>query len=161
MPLLSTLLIIQTLASYTTMECFPNADIATFDSVNNARLPIGLDEVGKWIEHLTEVFENGTDSEEHAEVVIRITGLPTPAATKLLQKFFNDKSAFYASADIIVFPESKSGVNCGVRCIRILGVGLDFNNEMHDEEGDESEESDEIDPWMSQDAYASFRPPRP
>jgi hypothetical protein len=140
------------------MECFPNADIATFDSVDDTRLPIGLDEVGKWIEHLKEVFD--TDLEEQSEVVLRIRGLPTPAATRLLKDFFIDKGAFYASADMIVFPESKSGVGCGVRCIRILGIGLDFNNEIHDEEGDESEASDEIDPWMSQDAYATFRPPR-
>jgi hypothetical protein len=143
------------------MECFPNADIATFDSVNKSRPPIGPDEVGKWIEHLKEVSENSTASEVQSEVVLRITGLPTPAATKLLRKFLKDKGAVHASADMIVFPESKSGVECGVRCIRILGVGLDFNYEMHeDEDGDESDESDEIDPWMSQDAYASFRPPR-
>jgi hypothetical protein len=66
------------------------------------------------------------------------SGLPTPAATKLLRKFLKDKGAFHASADMIAFPENKSGVEYGVRCIRIL-VGLDFNYEMNDEDGDESD----------------------
>jgi hypothetical protein len=150
------------------MECFPNADIATVDSVNNTRRPIGPDEVRQWIGHLNEVFESSTDSEVQSEVLLRITGLLTPEATQLLREFFGEKGAFYASADIIVFP----GKNSGVRCIRILGVRLDLDYERNDEandeandlvnveEGNESDESDEIDPYMSQDPYASFRPSR-
>jgi hypothetical protein len=65
---------------------------------------------------------------------------------------------------MIVFPGKRSGV----RCIRILGVGLDLDYEINDEvndlanveEGNESEESDEVDPYMSQDPYASFGPYR-
>jgi hypothetical protein len=146
------------------MECFPNAEIATFDSVNNARHPIEPDEVRQWIGHLKEVFQSSTESEVQSEVLLRITGLPTPEATELLRNFLKENGACHASADMIVFPGKRSGV----RCIRILGVGLDLDYEMNDEvndlanveEGNESEESDEVDPYMSQDPYASFGPYR-
>jgi hypothetical protein len=146
------------------MECFPNADIATVDSVNNTRHPIGPDEVRQWIGHLREVFDSSAESEVQSEVLLRITGLLTTEASELLRDFFTEKGAFYASADMIVFPGKKSGV----RCIRILGVSLDLDYEMNDEVNDlanveevnESDESDEIDPYMSQDPYASFRPSR-
>jgi hypothetical protein len=143
------------------MECFPNADIATVDSVSNSRRPIGPDEVARWIGHLREVFESSVDSEVQSEVLLRTTGLLTAEASELLRNFFTEKGAFYASPDMIVFPGKKSGV----RCIRILGVGLGLDYEMMNdlsnvEEGNESDESDEIDPYMSQDPYASFRPSR-
>jgi hypothetical protein len=138
------------------MECFPNADIATVDSVNNTRHPIGPDEVRQWIGHLREVFDSSAESEVQSEVLLRITGLLTTEASELLRDFFTEKGAFYASADMIVFPGKKSGV----RCIRILGVSLDLDYEMNDEVNDSAnvDESDEIDPYMSQDPYASFRP---
>jgi hypothetical protein len=126
---------------------FPNANIVAIESVENARHPIGLDEVSKWIVYLNEFFERSKES----EVLLRVTGVPTPEATKHLRQYFDEKGAFYASADMIVFP----GIKSGVRCIRILGVGLDLHYEMNDEESNESDESDEIDPYMSQDVYAS------
>lgn len=147
------------------MEWFPNATIATVDCVNNTRPPIGPDEVRKWIEHLEEVFARSTESEIKSEVLLRITGVPNPDATQLLREFFTEKGAFYASADLIVFPEVSTapgvpGIKFGVRCIRILGAGLDLDsvNERNDEESNQSDESDEIDPFMSQDPYTSFRP---
>jgi hypothetical protein len=40
---------------------FPNADIATVDSVNNADRPVGRTRFVQWIGHLNEVFENAPE----------------------------------------------------------------------------------------------------
>jgi hypothetical protein len=125
---------------------FPNASISTVGTVeSHNRRPIAPDEVLQWIEYLREVFESGVKS----EVLLSIKGLLTPEASRLLRNFFDEEAALFVSADVIAFPALESGVLCTVR---ILGVGWDVDHEIIDEE---SGEDDEIDPFMSQDVYAS------
>jgi hypothetical protein len=125
---------------------FPNASISTVGIVDkHDRRPIAPSEVLKWIEYLKEVFESGVKS----EVLLSIKGMLTSEASRLLRNFFKEEAALFASADVIVFPALASGALC---TIRILGVGWDVDHEIIDEESDED---DEIDPFMSQDPYAS------